>query len=492
MEYAQSEAMLNAGMQVSSSPISITGRQLQPPKIGFGERDIQPNDGAWNLINQQLNQAGILKAWVVLSFSDSITQDIANQFARHMENACRTLGMTVEPASEVAVNCHGTQVEQRLYEAGNIIKRQKGVRPQLFIVILPQAPELRIRIKHWGDVTMGVATQCIRDSKIQRGRNYSAGDQYCANVALKINSRLGGRNFITKNSTLATLAQKFSFMVVGADVTHPGPGITTRPSIASLVFSWDPDATQYVAMSSVQAPRQEMIGDLKAMMMQSLRKYFDMWQKRDPSKPVGVLPQQIFFFRDGVSEGELEQVEQFEIRAIQEAIDEVWKQSRSSSPKAKLTFIVVGKRHHVRFFPGLHDAGKSGNCKAGFVADRGLSSAFARDFYLLSHGGLLGTSRPSHYMVLRNDSGGSMDDLQGLAYDLCHVYAKATRSVSVPAPVYYADLVCARANCYFPPDLKFADDSTVVSGGDPQFDLNKWQTGFKKIHRDVESSMFFV
>jgi hypothetical protein len=52
----------------------------------------QPNDGAWNLINQQLNLAQILKAWAVLSFADGVTQDIANQFATHMENACRTLG----------------------------------------------------------------------------------------------------------------------------------------------------------------------------------------------------------------------------------------------------------------------------------------------------------------------------------------------------------------------------------------------------------------
>ena len=41
------------------------------------------------------------------------------------------------------------------------------------------------------------------------------------------------------------------------------------------------------------------------------------------------------------------------------------------------------------------DASRSGNCKAGFVADRGLSSALARDFYLLSHGGLLGSKFPT-------------------------------------------------------------------------------------------------
>ena len=54
---------------------------------------------------------------------------------------------------------------------------------------------------------------------------------------------------------------------VGADVTHPGPGVANRPSVASLVFSWDREASRYVATSRVQSPRQEMIGDLKDMMM---------------------------------------------------------------------------------------------------------------------------------------------------------------------------------------------------------------------------------
>ena len=44
------------------------------------------------------------------------------------------------------------------------------------------------------------------------------------------------------------------------------------------------------------------------------------------------------------------------------------------------------------------DAGKSGNCKAGFVADKGISSAFVRDFYLQSHGGLLGSESAAKYL----------------------------------------------------------------------------------------------
>jgi eukaryotic translation initiation factor 2C len=121
----------------------------------------------------------------------------------------------------------------------------------------------------------------------------------------------------------------------------------------------------------------------------------------------------------------------------------------------KITVIVVGKRHHVRFFPSNpNEADRSQNCIAGTVVDTDVAHPVEFDFYLQSHGGLLGTSRPSHYNVLHDENQfgyviyipsperlytyfiPSPDGLQQLSFALCHVYARATRSVSIPAPVY--------------------------------------------------------
>jgi len=62
-----------------------------------------------------------------------------------------------------------------------------------------------------------------------------------------------------------------------------------------------------------------------------------------------------------------------------------------------------------------------------------------------SHAGIQGTSRPSHYHVLWDDNQFSADELQCLTYQLCHTYVRCTRSVSIPAPAYYAHLVAFRA-----------------------------------------------
>jgi len=45
------------------------------------------------------------------------------------------------------------------------------------------------------------------------------------------------------------------------------------------------------------------------------------------------------------------------------------------------------------------DGDRSGNCQAGTTIDEGLGHPTEFDYYQLSHGGLLGTSRPAHYSV---------------------------------------------------------------------------------------------
>lgn len=84
--------------------------------------------------------------------------------------------------------------------------------------------------------------------------------------------------------------------------------------------------------------------------------------------------------------------------------------------KPTITLIIVGKRHHVRLFPCKeNEADRSGNCVAGTVVDSDVVNPVEFDFYLLSHGGILGTSRPAHYNVLLDENRFTYVFLSGVA-----------------------------------------------------------------------------
>ncbi|CAH1450496.1 unnamed protein product [Lactuca virosa] len=60
-----------------------------------------------------------------------------------------------------------------------------------------------------------------------------------------------------------------------------------------------------------------------------------------------------------------------------------------------VTSIVVLKRHHTRFFPMKH---------GGTVVDTKICHQMEFDFYLCSHAGIQGTSKPTHYHLLYDEN----------------------------------------------------------------------------------------
>ncbi|KAL7283289.1 hypothetical protein ACG7TL_002718 [Trametes sanguinea] len=487
-DYATSDFMREAGMRVDTRAMSIAGNVLPPPAIRYHNDRVQPGQGKWNVVRKQFIQPATLRFWGVAVF-ERVPDAKINDFVRQLVGNMQRAGLTVVNGNPPIQIGNPQDVERTLHSVGNqcIDKRyippdwprDRRPVPQLILVILPaNAAECRRRVKHWGDIKMNVATQCVRDGKWQR-----MSDQYCNNVILKINARLGGTNSVLDSKPAMFLQQQPS-MIVGADVGHPGPGAATRPSVTGLVASVDSAVSKLTSYANVQRPRQEIIEDLEAMMMNALRDYRD-YQARNvaPNPPP---PRNIIFYRDGVSEGEFAQIAEREIPLVKSAF------VKSNIPPhlmPKLIFIVVGKRHHVRFFPkNSQQADSSGNCPAGLLVDQQITNPNYTDFYLQSHAGLLGTSRPSHYIILANETTLGVKEVQELTFNLCHTYASATRSVSIPAPVYYADRVCARMEFHCENGAALDDSATNVTN--EEFNLEYWKTAFKQ--SGLNRNMYFL
>ncbi|GJR92071.1 argonaute 1-like protein [Tanacetum coccineum] len=318
-------------------------------------------------------------------------------------------------------------------------------------------------LKRICETDLGIVSQCCLTKHVFR-----MSKQYLANVALKINVKVGGRNTVLADALSRRIpnVSDVPTIIFGADVTHPHPGEDSSPSIAAVVASQDwPEITKYAGLVCAQAHRQELIQDL-----------YKEWQDPNRGKVSGGMvkellisfrratgqkPQRIIFYRDGVSEGQFYQVLLYELDAIRKACA-----SLEPNYQPPVTFVVVQKRHHTRLFAQNHrdrnSVDRSGNILPGTVVDSKICHPTEFDFYLCSHAGIQGTSRPAHYHVLWDENNFSADDLQSLTNNLCYTYARCTRSVSIVPPAYYAHLAAFRARFYMEPDT--SDSGSMISG----------------------------
>lgn len=100
----------------------------------------------------------------------------------------------------------------------------------------------------------------------------------------------------------------------------------------------------------------------------------------------------ILTFKSGVSEGQYQAVLDLELKPIQEICAETYRKKDFEPPK--ITIVIVGKRHHTRFYPTSpqHADTKHGhNPLNGTVVDRGITMQKGWDFYLQAHAPLKGT-----------------------------------------------------------------------------------------------------
>jgi eukaryotic translation initiation factor 2C len=478
--YHSSEFVAESGMQIDTNPLQINARRLNVPRVLYGVGGTaNVRDGGWNVVGKQLSSPKSFNSWAVIDFvGDKLDMDQIRDRVRALSSCCQQLGMGSSVPPLAIERGNPQYAEESLAKLFKSIKDRSDPKSFILIVILPNsAGPIRNTVKHWGDVKYGVATQCLRLEKF-----LAANNQYWNNVALKINARLGGCNSSSESGVLAGL-QSQPFMIVGADVGHPGPGVA-KPSVTGLVFSYDEAATRYAALTEIQQPRVETIESLQMMMERALGQFIQLRK---------IPPKRVIFFRDGVSEGEYNTVATAELKAIHAAIKTT---VAGRDYQILVTFIVVGKRHHSVFFPRNNNEGdRKGNCHPGLVVENEVTGPMKNDFYLQSHAALQGTPRSAHYIIIHDDIfNGNMQKIQELAFTLCHVYAKATRSVSIPAPVYYADLVCSRGAFHMSPDahgLQFDDSVSSASGG-TMFDLNTWRSAFQDINGLLGNRMYFL
>ncbi|KAG0726739.1 Protein argonaute-2 [Chionoecetes opilio] len=446
--------MQEFGLTISTAMMEVRGRVLPPPKLQYGGRTKQqalPNQGVWDMRGKQFFTGVEVRVWAVACFAPqrTVREDALRNFTQQLQKISNDAGMPIIGQPCFCKYANGPDQVEPMFR----YLKTTFTGLQLVCVVLPGKTPVYAEVKRVGDTVLGMATQCVQAKNVNK-----TSPQTLSNLCLKINVKLGGINSILVPGIRPKVFNE-PVIFLGADVTHPPAGDNKKPSIAAVVGSMDAHPSRYAATVRVQqhrqnrregqgehfrvlppiltlclpCPTQEVIQELSSMVKELLIQFY---------KSTRFKPNRIILYRDGVSEGQFQTVLQHELTAMREACIKL-----EADYKPGITYIAVQKRHHTRLFCSdkKEQSGKSGNIPAGTTVDVGITHPTEFDFYLCSHQGIQGTSRPSHYHVLWDDNHFDSDELQCLTYQLCHTYVRCTRSVSIPAPAYYAHLVAFRA-----------------------------------------------
>ena len=484
---------------------------LREPSLKYGSNStVIPQGGAWDTKGRKFAVARYLEpSWTYLEIKYSSAQShntnsgsyntnsgpLATAIA-DMRRAFQAAGIKVSDSKHPQLQLFLESGRSEQVDARNMIKivnffdNDVGtLKLKMLFVILPDPGTFIYNaVKVLGDTKLGIHTVCMVQSKFLKSQGRGA---YFANIALKVNLKLGGVNHVLPPEQLGIVG-KGKTMMLGVDVTHPSPNSRpTAPSVTAVVANIDGQLGQWPGILSLQtASKQEITSTvLEGMVLSRL----ELWQQKN-----NALPENIICWRDGVSEGQYQAVVDKELPQIRNACREVYSKEVNAKAFPKLTMMVVGKRHQIRFYPTddreIRKNAKR-NCPNGTVMDRGVTNAQSWDFYLQAHQALQGTARPAHYYVLVDEifrclGQNPADALEELTHNLAYTFGRCTRAVSYCPAAYYADILCTRARCYLsqyfdPPDSVASEAGSQDGGGGPGKDM-------VKIAESLKDSMVYI
>lgn len=467
LRWSQDPYLRDFGIQIKNEMESVSARIINNPVLQFGKKQENPQTkGRWDLRGQVFASRNKrpLKSWGIVVINNCVNMPAVQAFVQNFVNIYRGHGgqiQTPQPAIHQLQMARSEKPAQDLEDIYQKIGNTYRSTPDLIWFILPSKDTITYeRIKKNMEIRFATLTQMVLASHVQKNA-----PQYCSNVAMKVNAKLGGyTNRLAQRSTFFTEPT----MMIGVDVSHgshgqAGPGAPGMPSMAAMTMSMDRDAVTYSAACQTNGYRVEILS--KSLINKIFPDMVKRWCQANQ-----IAPSHVFYFRDGVSEGEFQHVLEQEIDEVRKVIEAI------KGGKVMITVLVATKRHHIRFFPG-RTGDRNGNPLPGTVVEHEVTHPYHYDFYLCSHVAIQGTARPVHYHVLMDEIQYPVDKLQNMIYHQCYQYVRSTTPVSIHPAIYYAHLSAARAR---------AHEDSDISDRDQQLKLEEMRMPLAK-HDDLSS-----
>uniref|UniRef100_A0A3Q3ND39 Piwi-like RNA-mediated gene silencing 1 n=1 Tax=Labrus bergylta TaxID=56723 RepID=A0A3Q3ND39_9LABR len=386
------------GLNFDKALLNLTGRVLPGERLYQGSRsyDINPQSAEWS---REMRGVPVIS-------SPPLT-DWFMFYTRRSSNEAQSLHQTLNKVSgPLGIRI---QVEYEDYQESLLRALQQNVGPQtqMVVVVLPSNRKDKYdTVKKYLCVECPIPSQCVVTRTISKPQALMT---VATKIVLQMACKMGGELWSLKQ-----------LMIVGIDCYHDISA--GKRSIGALVASLNNSMSRWYSKCVLQHKGQEIMDGLKMALSGALKDYL---------KFNNCLPSRIIVYRDGVGDGQLHSVVNYEVSQILESI-----KSMGHDYLPKLSVVVVKKRISTRFFS--HTNGKVDNPPPGTVVDSDVTRPEWYDFYIVSQAVQSGSVSPTHYNVVYDTSGLKPDHMQRLTYKLCHMYYNWQGIIRVPAPCQYA------------------------------------------------------
>ncbi|XP_025784293.1 piwi-like protein 4 [Puma concolor] len=385
--------------------VSLTGRVLPSEKILMQDHVCQPASAAdWSkdMRNCKILSAQSLNKWLILCSNRA--EYVTENFLHCLRRVGSSMGFNVD---------YPKIIKAQEDPAAFFSAVQKHVNPdvQLVMCILPSNQKNYYdTIKNYLNSFCPVPSQCVLTRTLNKqGMMMSVATKIAMQMACKLGGELWAVEIPLK-----------SLMVVGIDACKDE--VSKGMVVVGFVASINPGITRWFSRCILQRTATDVADCLKVFMTGALNK----WYKHNHG-----LPARIIVYRNGVGDGQLKTLIEYEVPQLLSSVTEA-----SANTSSKLSVIVVRKKCTLRFCMEMSRSLQ--NPPLGTVVDSEATRPDWYDFYLISQAACRGTVNPTYYNVIYDDNGLKPDHMQRLTFKLCHLYYNWPGLISIPAPCQYA------------------------------------------------------
>eukprot|EP00595_Chromulina_sp_UTEXLB2642_P000881 CAMPEP_0196766250 /NCGR_PEP_ID=MMETSP1095-20130614/21046_1 /TAXON_ID=96789 ORGANISM="Chromulina nebulosa, Strain UTEXLB2642" /NCGR_SAMPLE_ID=MMETSP1095 /ASSEMBLY_ACC=CAM_ASM_000446 /LENGTH=1042 /DNA_ID=CAMNT_0042127139 /DNA_START=35 /DNA_END=3160 /DNA_ORIENTATION=- len=441
-----STAQLFGISNIPYEPMTINALLLPPAKLQYADGVVSPKiDGQWfnkrfliPAVSEDRSNNSVIYGVLLVTRNNNIgnAMNIIGSFCDTLEQESNRVGLKLSNTGRPIKSSNDS--EELKYAMIDLLK--DGAE----IIIVMMVTDFYKRVKSVSD-SIPIMTQCLKFERVERPPK-----GYHQNILLKINTKLGGLNH--------SLASRSNTDVGSAnDFQNPRKSLPSSMNIPTMLIGIDSsgESDSDVNYHAVVGSMDGCFSKFGAYLGCSQSK-----TKNDPSTVLfaaitalvksfsdrnGFIPQQLVIYRDGVSDSEIDNVKLRELQVIKDAMVD---------KDVKITLIVCQKRHNARLFYKhvKPDGNFYTNTCPGVCIDRQVTGEtivgnipYYEEFFLNSHAPILGTCKPCKYVVVVNEIGFQLSQIELITYWSTYLYCRTNRSVSYPVPAYYAHWASRRA-----------------------------------------------